>query len=219
VHLKQTSNKELESNLEVQVHLETQISFEDFGITIPQTIYDEMSSDCSSTDSHTEEYTVARNFTLSTIKLAHLVFITYWINQMRLWFSLPDISLLLRSSHIHHYNHLTLKWSRTLTNTAGHLNCVLFSSSFAYFASVGEIVLDECLKSVPWLHCLDNYCLSLPSDNTKSPYSVSRVIWSWQHSRIWYIIVVMMFGRFIRPCRTRIWATPESWWRSLALFT
>jgi hypothetical protein len=41
VHLKQKSNKELESNLEVQTHLKTQISFEDFGITIPQTIYDE----------------------------------------------------------------------------------------------------------------------------------------------------------------------------------
>ena len=66
-----------------------------------------MSSDCSWTDSHTEKYMVARNFTWSTIKLAHLLSITYWLIQMRLRFSLPDVCLPLPSSHIHHYNHLT----------------------------------------------------------------------------------------------------------------
>jgi hypothetical protein len=38
---KQIGNKELESHLDVKAHLKTQISFADFGISIPQTIYDE----------------------------------------------------------------------------------------------------------------------------------------------------------------------------------
>jgi len=39
------------------------------------------------------------------------------------------------------------KWNRTLTNTPGLLPSALFSIPFDFFASVGEIVLLECLKS------------------------------------------------------------------------
>jgi len=75
---------------------------------IPQAAHGlKISRDYSSTDSHTVKFTALHNITQSSIKLAHLLFITYWFIQMRLWFSLPDISLPLPLSHNHHYNHLT----------------------------------------------------------------------------------------------------------------
>jgi len=47
------------------------------------------------------------------------------------------------------------KWNWILTNTPRLLNCTIFSIPFAYVASVGEIVLVECLErctliSLPW---------------------------------------------------------------------
>jgi len=55
----------------------------------------------------TREFMAPPNFTWSTNKLAHLIFITYWLTQIRLWSCLPDICLPLISSHIHRNNHLT----------------------------------------------------------------------------------------------------------------
>jgi len=52
------------------------------------------------------------------------------------------------------------KWNRTLTNTPRLLTSAFFSIPFDYFASVGEIVLFECLKRRPlntlprWLSCI-----------------------------------------------------------------
>ena len=113
-----------------------------------------MSGDSSSTDSHTENYTAARNFTWSTIKLAHLVFITLdHPNEAMIQFTWYQFIIAIISySSLQSSN---TKWIRTLTNAPGLLNCAIFSISFAYFASVGEIVLVEWLKrrtliSLPW---------------------------------------------------------------------
>ena len=102
-----------------------------------------MSSDYSCTDSHTEKYMVARNFTWSTIKLAHLLFFTYWFIQMRLRFSLPDVCLLLPSPHILHYNHVTRNRIELLP--------ILLDSSIAPYSSLHLPILHQSVR-LCWLN-------------------------------------------------------------------
>ena len=173
----------------------------------------------ASIDPHKEKYTAPRNLTHLTTKLAHLLSITYWIIKLRLWFSLPDIYWSLTSAHIHCSKHLTRNgielWPIPLDFSTApyspyHLT-IVHQSVRMHWLNVE--------RGVPWLHHPHNYHSQSPSDGRTSPWSVKCALWSSRHSIMWYLIDVVMFGRLIKPCRTLICATPESWWRSLTLLS
>jgi len=163
------------------------------------------------------EYTAPQNSTSSTITLACLLFVTNWFMQFGLWFSIPGVCFLLTSFHIHHIYQLTQSGIELLPIL---LDSAIPPYSPYHFPMSHQLVKLYWLnvkRGEPWFHCPVHDRSASPSDGTMSPCSVTGFVWSWRHCRIHYIFIIVMFGRFIRPCMTLIWATPESWWRSLSL--
>jgi len=155
---------------------------------------------------------------IPTIKSAHLLIITDLIIPIRLSFCLPIICASLISSQSHHYNQLTQKGIE--------LSQILLESARAPDSPHNQTNLDQVVRmcrlndewGTPWFHCPEDYHSSLPASCMTSHDFKRCFRRSLQHSTIRYTIQVKLFGLLIRPCKTLIFTTLESWWRSLAQY-
>jgi len=145
VRLKWTRNIEFESNMEVQALLKIRIPCVDVGTTIPHGQY-MMSSVCRFDRCWQREIYGTAEFDLVAHQTGAPVFhrILDCPNDatVQLTRHLLIIDLI---SHSLHYSNDT-KSNPTLTNIPGLLPSASFSIPFAYFASVGEILLVEWLQ-------------------------------------------------------------------------